>query len=1031
MQAPSTPTISSPPPSNPFSCDAEADAATNPLCYAWIKNAAGPNQKTSEFVAGVIVDVEQATSTTLSGAEFMQIRSSNIPGGSFLMTQEHVNKLALRPTNVDGDTTNDDWVADLSLVGNKIKFGDNVGFVVAPGQGCTTPSAGYWPATAPCPYNRNKITNIPKSQTPATRTCYQMLGAVGIAVDGVSIYGWTNANSYLNQWAWNWIGQKQEEYIQDLCNGHASSWNEYHYSGEMPCLSERLGDDGTAASPILGFAVDGSPILGKWNAAGQKYESCWKARDYSHPTLGCPDGKRSCKLVNQWNPSCGITTLSALDHGPDPAGTIQVPDGHTVSAASGIFFEDWYWDSTCSAQGGTKLDAHNGRFDTTLQKYVYHVTETFPYTIGPSFAFEIDTDNGLQSVCQIGPVFTIFSGDPEIPTLPFTSRGRQLQLVDPQVTVDIHMPYPANCNPPPSPPPAAPLQGDSTLPVTFSVGTTDCGGKYIAVTNAATGTDAKVPVYVYYPFGSGYPCISDPATTVSGWPVVRQYTSNPPTVLDSIQGSFSLVSPTGEQTLSSLHYTSTAAVQNCVLYQSQSDSANANPTGVSSNWQLLAATGEPLGVLPCAPPSPPPPDVASPSQPPPAAPPTDTCSYTETNRLECACGEVWTLTLREMLPAWDLSLAWPADSVRLQYGYQGLYGIAGAHDTMLYDAAAFTANQTSMTRTPATPPTSGHIDVMTAKVPGERFDANAPLVSLRYPPGSSPAFPKPNGAMVNGYIGWLMGADTGNFHPNSMVQRVYDTAGQNLAQPASCWFQTSNINADYFFGIQNPIGVLSGSYTPTFSVRIQAFHTRPMLKSVNFRIHIDPTKVAFRYACIGPEPASATCQGPLASTLGVHQARWVTTSASPHQTASSTAASAGSSNSSLPRPAADSMPFSSMQIVQVVSLQHAQVLGTTAVMENILVGDTGAGTSPFSETYQVYVHAGSDASQYHTMGSSTTFVADVYLDLLPGLATIPAQHEVLRLEAQSIQGQTTDLPPQSVTLFNGQQPCLGCTVRIE
>ena len=49
-----------------------------------------------------------------------------------------------------------------------------------------------------------------------------------------------------------------------------------------------------------------------------------------------------------------------------------------------MYFEELYFDPACSAQGGATLDAHNGHYDEE-RGYHYHLTTTFPYTIGPRF----------------------------------------------------------------------------------------------------------------------------------------------------------------------------------------------------------------------------------------------------------------------------------------------------------------------------------------------------------------------------------------------------------------------------------------------------------------------------------------------------------------------------------------------------------------------------------------------------------------------------------------------------------------------
>jgi hypothetical protein len=51
---------------------------------------------------------------------------------------------------------------------------------------------------------------------------------------------------------------------------------------------------------------------------------------------------------------------------------------------SGLYYEDWYFDADCAAQGGQYLDEHNGHDHDGLG-YHYHVTSTFPFLAGPTF----------------------------------------------------------------------------------------------------------------------------------------------------------------------------------------------------------------------------------------------------------------------------------------------------------------------------------------------------------------------------------------------------------------------------------------------------------------------------------------------------------------------------------------------------------------------------------------------------------------------------------------------------------------------
>lgn len=83
--------------------------------------------------------------------------------------------------------------------------------------------------------------------------------------------------------------------------------------------------------------------------------------------------------------------------GPSLTGTVSTQSGNTISAASGIYFEDYYYNSTCYAQGGKYLDSHAGHSHQPMG-YHYHVTidsngvGTFPYVGGPRYY-------GCRSTC--------------------------------------------------------------------------------------------------------------------------------------------------------------------------------------------------------------------------------------------------------------------------------------------------------------------------------------------------------------------------------------------------------------------------------------------------------------------------------------------------------------------------------------------------------------------------------------------------------------------------------------------------------
>lgn len=154
-------------------------------------------------------------------------------------------------------------------------------------------------------------------------------------------------------------------------------------------MATLLGDTGTGHSPIYGFASDSYPIYGPYQAANTLAKPCWKKRDYaSTSTTGCSDGTRSCLLVNNLDPTQGVTAASSS--GPNTTTTVKTQSSNTVSSASGIYFEDYYYDSSCGAQGGEYLNEYNGHDHDNLG-FHYHTTldsskrPVFPYIVGPKF----------------------------------------------------------------------------------------------------------------------------------------------------------------------------------------------------------------------------------------------------------------------------------------------------------------------------------------------------------------------------------------------------------------------------------------------------------------------------------------------------------------------------------------------------------------------------------------------------------------------------------------------------------------------
>jgi hypothetical protein len=81
-----------------------------------------------------------------------------------------------------------------------------------------------------------------------------VLGAIGIAINGVSIYGNSDADS---RDAYVYEGQ-----TFDFCGGHPQQQGEYHYHSEPDAKCGIIKDESGKHSSLFGFMYDGIPIYG-------------------------------------------------------------------------------------------------------------------------------------------------------------------------------------------------------------------------------------------------------------------------------------------------------------------------------------------------------------------------------------------------------------------------------------------------------------------------------------------------------------------------------------------------------------------------------------------------------------------------------------------------------------------------------------------------------------------------------------------------------------------------------------------------
>ncbi|WP_198147285.1 YHYH protein [Gilvimarinus polysaccharolyticus] len=354
----------------------------------------------SDSGLGVLVNVQSVSEQAVSGEVFTVVTSEGVPDYSVTITDEMLAQLNNRPRAAT------DFAAGEAVinVGDTVGFGQDIGYNSNSNCGMNA-GFGYWPPGPECPSQATREGYFTQSPQKAEDTCANGLGKVGLWVNGSSVYNWGDGMSYNNEGAWQNLAPIAEQYDVDVCGGHAAM-GDYHHHFYSTCLADMVGDKADGHSPLYGYAADGYPIYGPWQAEGELAASAWAVRDYSADSAtGCSDGTRSCTLVDPFDVSLGTEFVAS---GPSFDDVVSTLSGNQLTAYNGYYYEDYYWDSSLTEQGGAYLDQYNGHTDEQ-RGYHYHITvseqdgqltPSFPYIIGTRFAGELP-DNSLAQ-CSTG-----------------------------------------------------------------------------------------------------------------------------------------------------------------------------------------------------------------------------------------------------------------------------------------------------------------------------------------------------------------------------------------------------------------------------------------------------------------------------------------------------------------------------------------------------------------------------------------------------------------------------------------------------
>lgn len=220
-----------------------------------------------------------------------------------------------------------------------------------------------------------------------THTKSPMMGPIGLLLNGIPIYGLSNAKSWTGSTnadpgaggmgIWNVEVGLSEGFVLDTAFGaHPQQAGAYH-SHTTPYRLYKNTPAGQH-SPIVGWAFDGYPVYGPYG--------------YSDPM----DSTSTITRMKSGYSLRSITNRTAL-----PDGSAATQTGPDVSATYpiGTYCEDYEW----LALNGGDLDEYNGRFCRTPEfpegTYAYFVTidaagtAAFPYYIGLTYYGKADAGN--------------------------------------------------------------------------------------------------------------------------------------------------------------------------------------------------------------------------------------------------------------------------------------------------------------------------------------------------------------------------------------------------------------------------------------------------------------------------------------------------------------------------------------------------------------------------------------------------------------------------------------------------------------
>jgi hypothetical protein len=262
------------------------------------------------------------------------------------------------------------------------------------------------------PRSQNKTYEINRNPAQSSSGTATSLGAIGIAVNGVSIYNPWDANYYNPSGGTSMTGiwQQNANVVEastfDSGPGHANQSYDYHYHQSPAALLNQLdpGNTGQHASPLIGFAADGFPIFGPWGYVvnGQGY------------AVNGSNGLPEVELMTSSYSLRSYTNNVRID---PAAPTVTADDGPNVSSTYplGYYLQDYYYNA-----GSGVLNQYNMRYGVapgySTPTWAYYVsnsesvnasngavtlTPAYPYIIGPNYFGTPDSNDLMRGTVTV------------------------------------------------------------------------------------------------------------------------------------------------------------------------------------------------------------------------------------------------------------------------------------------------------------------------------------------------------------------------------------------------------------------------------------------------------------------------------------------------------------------------------------------------------------------------------------------------------------------------------------------------------